>query len=284
MTRESGKLSENHQSNIRPNGFTLIELLVVIAIIAILAAMLLPVLRKAQQRAQTASCINNEKQLQMAWLLYANDNSDLIVSCNSALQTNQEWVGGIFIPGPEGVIAADADALNTNLIVNALLFEYVKNIHSYHCPADTKQATAGGGNHGLAGLTALRLRSYSINGFMNGITNTAQAPYVENYRLSQIRHPGPADAIVFVCEDDISLDDGNFGWTPQPNSYEWDNVPALNEHRHDYGSAFGFGDGHVEYHAWVEAQTKGITAAHQSIRGPSPDFEWMCQHIALPGE
>jgi prepilin-type N-terminal cleavage/methylation domain-containing protein len=283
MTKENGKLTRNHQSSGRANGFTLIELLVVIAIIAILAAILVPVLRKAQERGQTASCINNEKQLQMAWLIYANDNNDLIVSCNSSLQTNQEWVGGIFIPGPESVIAVDPDALNTNLIVNGLLFDYMRNIHSYHCPADTKQATTGGA-HGQAGLTALRLRSYSINGFMNGVTNTAQAPYVENYKLAQIRHPGPSDAIVFVCEDDISLDDGNFGWTPQPNSLEWDNIPALNEHRHDYGSAFGFADGHVQYHPWIEGQTKGITQLHQAVTGPSPDFEWMCQHIALPGE
>jgi len=58
------------------DAFTLVELLVVIAIIAILAALLLPSLSRAKARAQTIQCLNNLRQLQLAWYLYAGDQND----------------------------------------------------------------------------------------------------------------------------------------------------------------------------------------------------------------
>jgi prepilin-type N-terminal cleavage/methylation domain-containing protein/prepilin-type processing-associated H-X9-DG protein len=219
----------------RANGFTLIELLVVIAIIAILAAMLLPALSKAKGKGQQIACLNNQRQLQLCWHMYATDHNDKLI-LNVTGGTG--WI--------QGNMQNAAEAVNTTLLKNGLLFPYNKAFGIYRCPADMRRSTEG---------IAFRVRSYSMNCYMNGNDVTADkgfaAPgvYRVNRKLADITRPAASSAFVFVEEHESVIDDGHFGFAAEGNS--WYNLPGL-WHR---GANFSFADGHSSFRKWQNGET-----------------------------
>jgi prepilin-type N-terminal cleavage/methylation domain-containing protein/prepilin-type processing-associated H-X9-DG protein len=251
----------NRAGRRRRRGFTLIELLVVIAIIAILAAMLLPALSKAKQKAQGISCINNLKQLTIAAMIYAGDFQDAI--CPNSQDTNG-WVGGN-VSGRD--ITDTTGPTNLTYIRNAVIYPYNQSTAIYRCPSDTATVPIGRS-------LELRCRSYSLSAMMgnNGAgAASLQAAYhpsaVANLKFTNVKNPGPSDAIFFVDESDdsslthCSIDDGFFldaaeGAPANGGMSQWGNWAAT---RHGNGGDFSFADGHAAFHKWLEPTTKNLS-------------------------
>ena len=173
----SSKTRSCHLSPVtcHPPAFTLMELLVVIAIIGILAAMLLPALSAAQERAHRLTCLNNQRQLGIAWEVYAGDSSDKMVV------NDWELIGSIAqSPSNSWVIGNAVLDADPGTITSGTLFPYVKNAEVYHCPDDRAL---------IQGTSTPKLRTYSLSCYMGGPTaDTDNCNIYPLSRTSQIRN------------------------------------------------------------------------------------------------
>ena len=234
------------------SAFTLIELLVVIAIIAILAAMLLPALARAKGKAQSTSCSSNLKQLQTAWFMYAYDYNDCLpANISRTIQSDQF---NVTLEGRVPWVLGNAQVdTNSASIQAGTLYQYVRAVGSYHCPADksTVRATRG----------TVRTRSYSIQLWLNcdiidGTPAGDVNPTSFNKRkYADIVDPPPSRAWVMIDEHEMTIDDGIFvigdasyaAATGSGVPPFWASFPG---DRHNNGANLSFADGHVEHHPW----------------------------------
>jgi prepilin-type N-terminal cleavage/methylation domain-containing protein len=224
-------------------GFTLIELLVVIAIIAILAALLLPALARAREKARGIICLNNVKQMQLAWGMYADDNQGRLAPNISIRTPNAfSWVQGYhdYTSNPQNT--------NTQLLLGsqyAAFAPYLRTARTYRCPSDPTAVK-------ILGATLPRVRSYGMNW---AIGWPSLGSYKTFNKQSEINGPQPANLFVMIDQHPDYLSDIHFHveMTTTRAATRFIDYPASH---HGGVGTLSFADGHSERHKWMDARTR----------------------------
>jgi prepilin-type N-terminal cleavage/methylation domain-containing protein/prepilin-type processing-associated H-X9-DG protein len=276
-------------------GFTLIELLVVIAIIAILAGLLLPTLAKAKTKAQGIMCMNNMRQLSLAWLQYAHDSNDGIPYASAAgvvgspsPQTDPYvWVTGLL----------DFDARNpsnwdvTQDIQKSPLWPYCSSAADiWKCPADRSSIVPSSGP--FVGRRVPRVRSMSMSIWLGGFGGTLRTgfqgvsspPWRLYLKTTDMLDPGPSRTLLLWDEREDAMNFGNFfiDMTGYPNH------TALTQFDEDFPGSYhngagglSFADGHAEIKKWRDPRTTPPLRIdsdwlwHVTPSPNNPDIAWL---------
>ena len=274
-----------HDRDAWAGGFTLIELLTVIAVIAILASLLLPVLAAAKSKGYSISCLNNERQLMLACLLYVNDFDEALPYNLGAAEIKRLEAKARYWNWTTPVMSWELDPDNTNtvLLTEGGVGPYTSRAaRIYRCPVDSVVSDI----QARAGWTA-RVRSISMNAMVGNAgrylmagANVNNPDYQQFLKLGQI--PQPAQIFVLTEEHPDSINDGYF--LNKPDSTEWIDLPAS---YHNGAANLAFADGHLELHAWRCASTKPPAqpdAAHLPFpvpAGEQADYDWLMQRTTI---
>ncbi|HEX3625846.1 MAG TPA: type II secretion system protein [Verrucomicrobiae bacterium] len=287
------------EKRIGSTAFTLVELLAVIAIVVIIeAAILLPALNNAHQRAMSIGAINNVRQLVTGWKMYSGDNAGYLPQ-NRTAEGHPTWCAGQMRANQNGIAPSInlapyigvEDYTNSALLMDASfsqLGSFVRNPKVYLDPGDQSTWKDPGG------VRYARVRSFSMNCAVgadikdDGSSLGPFGTWRYYQKASDLIAPNPSDLWVFNDEYPDTINDGYFTFVMPVNANltTWVDVPGA---YHNGAGAFAFADGHAEMHRWqlpgffpvvnwnVE-QTPFPIRSQSSNIGNNPDILWFAMH------